>query len=113
MPKGQSQPDDSSDDDGLTSPAVPTSDDVPSPSLQRGPFKAGGGELNRVVPHSPEAERGVLSCMMQDPANIIGEATIKIGARQFYDPGRSILFATMVEMHDGGSRSMSSPCPRC
>ncbi|MBU6300902.1 MAG: replicative DNA helicase [Verrucomicrobia bacterium] len=102
MPKGPSQPDDSSDDDGLTSPAVPTNDDVPSPSLQRGPFKTGGGEVTRVVPHSPEAERGVLSCMMQDPANIIGEATIKIGARQFYDPGRSILFATMVEMHDGG-----------
>ena len=100
MPKNHSKPDDAPEPDGLTAPSVPSSDESAAPALQRGERVAVSDDLNRVIPNSPEAERGVLSCMMQDPANTIGEATIKIGARQFYDKGRSILFATMVEMYD-------------
>jgi replicative DNA helicase len=100
MPKDHSEPDEAPENDGLTSPSVPSSDGAVPPALQRGNFTSVRDEMNRVVPNSPEAEKGVLSCMMQDPANIIGEATIKIGARQFYDAGRSTLFSTMVELHD-------------
>ena len=42
----------------------------------------------------------MISCMLQDPANCIGDATITIGSRQFYDRGRATLFSTIVELHD-------------
>jgi len=99
MPELPRKPDDSPDADGLTAPSVPAAEEA-APSLQSGQRIKGTKALDRQVPHSPEAECGVLSCMLQDPANCIGEATIKIGERQFYDRGRRILFRTIVELHD-------------
>jgi len=99
MPKIPSKPDDASEPDGLTAPSVPGADES-APSLQRRERAPVADDVNRVIPNSPEAECGVLSCMMQDPNTCIGEATIKIGERQFYDQGRRLLYSIMVELHD-------------
>ena len=59
--------------------------------------------LDRAPPQSPEAERGVLGCMMLDPTENIGLAVEKLpgGAEAFYDQRHQDLFELLVEMYDG------------
>jgi len=73
------------------------------------PFKLqenGNGDADegrhRSVPHSPDAEKGVLSSMLQAPNECIGEAMEKLKSDQFYNEGRRILFETAIELFDGG-----------
>lgn len=57
----------------------------------------------RVVPHSVEAEKAVLSSMLQAPSECIGEAMEgKLFADLFYHEGRQILYQTIVELYDNG-----------
>jgi len=105
MPKPTPPPDDASETDGLTAPSVPAAEESApaAPALQRAERTAPeNSEVDRVVPNSPEAEYGVLSCMMQDPNACIGEATIRLSEMQFYHRGRRILYGLMVELHDQG-----------
>lgn len=72
------------------------------PRLQSRDGETGSGEAHRMIPHSPEAEKGVLSCMLQAPNECITEATVKLSGSQFFSPARQTLFESMLKLHDEG-----------
>lgn len=61
------------------------------------PFK-----VDRLPPHSIEAEQGVLGCILLDPGQGIGLCIekIKSGAAVFYDLRHQTIYETLVEMYD-------------
>jgi replicative DNA helicase len=68
--------------------------------------KAGYSEaaprVDRLPPHSPEAEQGVLGCVLLSPNDCVGECVekFKSGAEVFYDLRHQTIFETLVEMYD-------------
>ena len=50
----------------------------------------------RTLPHSVEAEVGVLSCMFQNPQKCIPIATQRIGAEQLHVPRHQLMFNALV-----------------
>ncbi len=57
---------------------------------------------DRLPPHSPEAERGVLGCVMLSPNDCMGECIEKLkgGAEVFYDLRHQTIFSMLAEMYD-------------
>lgn len=53
-------------------------------------------------PHSPEAEQGVLGCVLLSPNECMGECIekFKSGTEVFYDLRHQTIFSTLVEMFD-------------
>ncbi len=56
--------------------------------------------LDRLPPHSLEAEQGVLGCLLLDPNDGLAHAVEKLTAECFYDRRHQTLFHTLVEMVD-------------
>jgi replicative DNA helicase len=58
--------------------------------------------LDRLPPHSIEAEQGVLGCVMLSPSDCMGTCLEKFkkGAEVFYDLRHQAIFDTLVEMYD-------------
>jgi replicative DNA helicase len=58
--------------------------------------------VDRLPPHSPEAEQGVLGCLLLSPNECIGECIEKFkqGAEVFYDLRHQTIFGTLAEMFD-------------
>jgi replicative DNA helicase len=58
--------------------------------------------VDRLPPHSPEAEQGVLGCVMLSPNETLGEclAKLKAGTDVFYDLRHQTIFNTLAEMYD-------------
>ena len=58
--------------------------------------------VDRLPPHSIEAEQGVLGCVLLSPNDCMGECIEKFkrGAESFYDLRHQTLFETLVEMYD-------------
>jgi len=73
-----------------------------APPLQSKDAGSSSQDAHRIIPNSPEAEKGVLSCMLQAPNDCVGEATIKLASEQFYNPGRRTLFEAILKLHDDG-----------
>lgn len=59
-------------------------------------------DVGRSLPFSDEAERGVLSCMLQLPEPTINQAMEKIPEDAFYSPGNRLLFALLIEIYNEG-----------
>ena len=59
--------------------------------------------LDRLPPHSIEAEQGVLGCMMLSPQDCVGICLEKFkkGLEVFYDLRHQAIYDTLVEMYDG------------
>ena len=59
-------------------------------------------EVDRLPPHSPEAEQGVLGCVLLSPNECMGECIekFKSGTEVFYDLRHQTIFSTLVEMFD-------------
>jgi replicative DNA helicase len=59
-------------------------------------------KIDRLPPHSIEAEQGVLGCLLLSPNDCIGECVEKMkpGAEVFYDLRHRTLYAELVEMFD-------------
>src|SRR5687768_16347432 len=58
--------------------------------------------LDRLPPHSIEAEQGVLGCVMLSPSDCLGTCLEKFkkGVEVFYDLRHQAIFDTLVEMYD-------------
>jgi replicative DNA helicase len=58
--------------------------------------------VDRLPPHSPEAEQGVLGCVLLDPNEAMGVciAKFKSGAEVFYDLRHQTIYSTLAEMYD-------------
>src|SRR5256885_17090372 len=82
-------------------------------------FSEGGGDLkhtprrkaalpdihkvDRLPPHSIEAEQGVLGCVLLSPRECMGQCIekLKSGAEVFYDLRHQTIFTAIAEMYDG------------
>ena len=65
-------------------------------------FSGGAPAVDRLPPHSPEAEQGVLGCILLSPNDCVGECVekFKTGADVFYDLRHRTIFEALVEMYD-------------
>src|ERR1700674_5447518 len=78
----------------------------PAPDLKRPrrrkPAAAETATLDRLPPHSPEAEQGVLGCVLLSPNDCVGECVerFKAGSEVFYDLRHQTVFETLIEMYD-------------
>jgi len=59
-------------------------------------------KVDRLPPHSPEAEKGVLGCVMLSPNECMGDCLtkLKVGSEVFYDLRHQTIFNAMAEMFD-------------
>jgi replicative DNA helicase len=59
-------------------------------------------KVDRLPPHSPEAEQGVLGCVLLSPNDCLPECIEKFkpGAEVFYDLRHQTIYAALVEMFD-------------
>lgn len=58
--------------------------------------------VDRLPPHSPEAEQGVLGCILLSPNDCMGQCIekFKSGAEVFYDLRNQTIFSMIAEMYD-------------
>src|SRR5581483_10963676 len=65
-------------------------------------FSDAAPKADRLPPHSPEAEQGVLGCVLLSPNDCVGECVekFKAGFEVFYDLRHQTIFETLVEMYD-------------
>ena len=65
-------------------------------------FSEAAPKADRLPPHAPEAEQGVLGCILLSPNDCVGECIekIKAGAEVFYDLRHQTIFETIIEMYD-------------
>src|ERR1700722_11480743 len=65
-------------------------------------FSDAAPKLDRLPPHSPEAEQGVLGCILLSPNDCVGECIekFKAGPEVFYDLRHQTIFETVLEMYD-------------
>ena len=65
-------------------------------------FSDGAPKVDRLPPHSPEAEQGVLGCVLLSPNDCVGECVekFKAGPEVFYDLRHQTIYETLVEMYD-------------
>jgi len=58
--------------------------------------------VDRLPPHSPEAEQGVLGCVLLSPNDCMGECVekFKSGDEVFYDLRHQTIFTVLAEMYD-------------
>jgi replicative DNA helicase len=63
---------------------------------------AEAGKLDRLPPHAPEAEQGVLGCVLLSPNECMGECIgrFKEGAEVFYDLRHQTIYGALAEMYD-------------
>src|SRR2546427_319886 len=59
-------------------------------------------KVDRLPPHSPEAEQGVLGCVLLSPNECMGESIekLKAGSEVFYDLRHQTIFSALAEMYD-------------
>lgn len=64
--------------------------------------QAAAGNVDRLPPHSAEAEQGVLGCVLLAPNDCMGECieSLKMGAEAFYDLRHQSIFTMLAEMYD-------------
>ncbi len=62
----------------------------------------GPATVDRLPPHSPEAEQGVLACILLSPNECLGECVgkFKAGGEVFYDLRHQTIFNALVAMYD-------------
>lgn len=71
-----------------------------NPRSGRRSRREGSPVIDRLPPHSIEAEQGVIGCIMLSPADCMAEclATLEAGPVSFYDLRHQTLFEVMTEM---------------
>lgn len=81
-----------------TPPAPPTAPNLQQVRRQRVP--AEGRALDRIPPHSLDAERGVLGCLLLSPREGLGTCFERFSPDDdfLYDPRHQVIFRNLVEM---------------
>ena len=87
---------------------APAATPGPAPDLRAGrrsrPRKdaASAPRQDRLPPHAPDAERGMLGCVLLSPNEAMGECLrlLKPGAEAFYDLRHQSIFSVLVKMYD-------------
>jgi replicative DNA helicase len=59
-------------------------------------------DVGRTLPHSVEAEQGVLGSMLISPRDIIAECVEKINEEYFYVPAHQTIYTVLVELWNAG-----------
>jgi replicative DNA helicase len=59
-------------------------------------------KLNRSMPHAIEAERGALSGMLNNPADLLSEARSTLPPAAFYHPAHRTIYETLLHFLDHG-----------
>src|SRR6202171_4074420 len=59
-------------------------------------------DIHRTLPHSIEAEQGVLGSMLISPREIIAECVEKINEEYFYVPAHQTIYVVLVELWNTG-----------
>jgi replicative DNA helicase len=59
-------------------------------------------DIHRTLPHSVEAEQGVLGSMLISPREIIAECVEKINEEYFYVPAHQTIYTVLVELWNAG-----------
>ena len=54
-------------------------------------------DIHRTLPHSLEAEQGVLGSMLISPTDVIGECVERINEQYFYQPAHATIYTILVE----------------
>lgn len=54
-------------------------------------------ELHRTLPHSSDAEQGVLCSMLLSPRDVIGECVERISAKHFHIPAHATIYEVLVD----------------
>jgi replicative DNA helicase len=67
-----------------------------------GSFTASSQDIHRTLPHSVEAEQGVLGSMLISPREIIAECVEKINEEYFYVPAHQTVYMVLVELWNAG-----------
>src|SRR6266446_244237 len=67
-----------------------------------GSFTSSSQDIHRTLPHSVEAEQGVLGSMLISPRDIIGEAVEKINENYFYIPAHQTIYTVLVDLWNAG-----------
>src|ERR1700722_893290 len=79
-----------------------TGEDLKKTRRKKAGFSDAAARVDRLPPHSPEAEQGVLGCVLLSPNDCVGECVekFKSGSEVFYDLRHQTIFETVVEMYD-------------
>jgi replicative DNA helicase len=87
--------------DTIESQAGAATVDLKKPRRQKAPL-ADPLKVDRLPPHSIEAEQGVLGCVLLAPHECMGECIekMKAGPDVFYDLRHRTIFETLIEMYD-------------
>jgi replicative DNA helicase len=67
-----------------------------------GSFTSSSQDIHRTLPHSVEAEQGVLGSMLISPREIIAECVEKINEEYFYVPAHQTIYVVLVELWNAG-----------
>jgi len=88
-------------DEGLF-PAEPPPPDEPKRPRRKPRVAATAATVDRLPPHSIEAEKGVLGCVLLSPNECLGECIEKLkqGSDVFYDLKHRALFETLTGMYE-------------
>src|SRR5262245_20997548 len=86
--------------DTISEGASPPADLQRSRRRQAAPAVA---KVDRLPPHSPEAEVGVLGCVLLSPNECMGQCIEKFkeSAEVFYDLRHQTIYTTLAQMYDG------------
>ncbi len=86
--------------DSVSNEAAGAADLKRAKRVRRQPTAA--ASIDRLPPHSDEAERGVLACIMLSPNDCMGQCIekLKVGAEAFYDLRHQTIFTALAEMYD-------------
>lgn len=67
------------------------------------PLTGSAQEIHRTLPHSVEAEQGVLGSMLLSPREIIAECVERISEEYFYVPAHQTIYTVLVELWNAGA----------
>ncbi len=76
------------------------------PALQRGPSGKPKSDpltdISRSMPFSDEAEKGVLSCFLQSPTELLNDAQVSLNVEAFYHPANRQIYEVLLEFNNKG-----------